>query len=75
MKMRTTTGGFDGFNSYQPGVCDVAIDHARRVFISGHGEPLDSDGQPLGFNAACEFFRLNEVERAKAADNHGIEEE
>lgn len=71
MKMKCFVSGFDGFQSYEEGVSDVAIDHARQVFVSGHGVPVNADGNELALDEACDLFRLNDADRAAAMINHG----
>jgi len=74
MQMKMKYSGFDGVNRYDAGVCDVTDDHARLVFVLGHGRPQVGK-KNMPFTQACDLFRLQPDERVTAALNHGVKPE
>lgn len=72
MKMRCDASGFDGLKSYEPGVNDININHAKRLFVSKLGAVLDADENELDFATACAELGLNSQEIAQAKLMHEV---
>lgn len=66
MRMRAECSGFDGVNSYEAGVADIANEHAKQVFVMGHGIPVDKKDNDLPLDEAFEVMGLS-VDQAEAA--------
>ncbi|MBI3771461.1 MAG: hypothetical protein HY272_01960 [Gammaproteobacteria bacterium] len=74
MKMNMHHSGFCGEKSYEPGIVDVNHDHARMVFLHGHGCPVNEADEALSFDDACALFRLQPAEIVIATVNHAPQE-
>lgn len=59
MRMRTEHSGFDGVESYQAGVVDIANEHARQIFVMGHGWPVGKNDKNLPAKQAFEVMGLS----------------
>jgi len=58
MKMSMKHSGFDGEKSYEAGVVDVSVEHAKSVFQLGHGWPVDDSDKKLPLADACKALGL-----------------
>lgn len=73
MKMKTDQSGYDGMNSYEPGIVNMWPGHAKKVFILNHGVPVDENEDELEFDDAVAILKLNSDELAEATANRAGE--
>ena len=69
MKMNVCCSGYDGEKSYKAGIVDLPIEHAKRVFVQNHGDPVNTDDEVITFDDAVKLLRLSDDDLAIATLN------
>jgi len=69
MKMKVCCSGFDGEKPYKAGVVDLPIEHAKKVFVQNHGDPVNKKDMPVSFDEAVNLLRLSDDDKAIATLN------